>query len=213
LELSVPRILVVDDSPIDRAIIVDFLTPLPCTFTVAENGEQALAMVREAPPSIILLDIVMPGKNGFQVCRELKADPATRDVPVIFLTSRSAVHDTLEGFRAGAVDYVCKPYEPEELLARVNTHIELCNRIQREHALVERLQKALDEVKTLSDLIPICAWCRRVRDDHGYWQQVEAYFASHGKMKFSHGVCPECQTKHFPETLDRKHTCKSFPKP
>ncbi len=210
-EVPLPRILVVDDSPIDRSILMEFLEPLPCSLCSAENGPQALAMAQASVPDMILLDIVMPGMTGFEACRALKEDPMTSDVPVIFLTSRSAVADILEGFRAGAVDYVCKPYEPEELLVRIRTHLELCQRIKREQALVEQLHKTLVEVQTLTELIPVCSWCRRVRDDGDYWHLLDAYYASHGGPKISHGICPECQSKHFPGVLECKKVEDSTP--
>ena len=194
-----PTILAVDDSPTNLAVLSSILEAEPCHLLLAESGEQALVHAREGHPQLILLDVMMPGMNGYQVCQALKSDPATQDIPVMFITSRTDLDDVVRGFETGALDYVSKPFEPLELLARVRTHLELHRRRDQERRLIAELREALDHVKLLSGLLPICAHCKKVRDDHGFWQQVEAYISTHSEATFSHGLCPDCIPIYFPD--------------
>lgn len=117
-------VLVIDDTP-DNLTLVSGLLGGIYTVRLANNGEKALAMAASNPPNLILLDIMMPGMDGYEVCRRLKADPRTRDVPVIFLTAKAEMADEEQGFELGAVDYITKPISPPIVLARVKTHIAL----------------------------------------------------------------------------------------
>jgi signal transduction histidine kinase len=118
-------ILIVDDTPLNLGVIVDYLESYGFGIRIARSGETALKRVRYDPPDIILLDILMPGLDGFETCRRLKALKAAKDIPVIFMTSLTNVEDKVKGFEAGAVDYVTKPLNQEEVLARVKTHLRL----------------------------------------------------------------------------------------
>ena len=120
-----------------------------CKRLIAKNGEAALSIARKVVPDLILLDIMMPGMDGFEVCRRLKADPLTAGIPVIFLSALSATEDKVQGFNLGAVDYVTKPFQPEEVIARVNTHLTI-HRLNRE---VQKQKEMLEqELKIVSDL-------------------------------------------------------------
>jgi len=117
------QILLVDDNTTNLQVLHETLAGLDYKFLIAKNGESALAIAHKAKPSLILLDIMMPGIDGFEVCRQLKADPETGGIPVIFLTALSDTKDKVKGFELGAVDYVSKPFQAEEVIARVNTHL------------------------------------------------------------------------------------------
>ncbi|MBF0476644.1 MAG: diguanylate cyclase [Deltaproteobacteria bacterium] len=118
-------VLIVDDEPVNARILVELLCP-NYAVRVAVNGVGALRVARsEIPPDLILLDIVMPGMDGYEVCRELKADPFTQDIPVIFITAKDSEQDQIKGFDIGAVDYITKPFSPVVVEARVKTHVEL----------------------------------------------------------------------------------------
>ncbi|MFA6971740.1 MAG: EAL domain-containing protein [Gallionella sp.] len=129
-------ILAVDDTPASLKLLTDLLKAEGYAVRAAINGELALRAARTYPPELVLLDIRMPGMDGYEVCRRLKAEPATRNVPVIFLSAASETGDKLQGFKAGAVDYVTKPFQRDELLARVHTHLEL---IRLRHHLEARV--------------------------------------------------------------------------
>jgi CheY-like chemotaxis protein len=194
-----PHILIVDDVPKNLQVLALLLDKAGYRVSMAMDGPQALAMVAQEPPDLVLLDIMMSGMDGLEVCRRLKADPGTREIPVIFLTARTELEDLQEGFRAGAVDYVTKPWRGAELLARVATHVSLRRALERERDLRRSLEASLAQVKTLSGLLPICARCKKIRDDNGYWNQIESFIAQHSHADFTHGICPECSRAMYPE--------------
>lgn len=136
-------ILIVDDTPTNLEMLLDLLEAAGFKVVVAEDGESAIALAEYAPPDVILLDILMPGIDGFETCRRLKANPATQEIPVIFLTAVSDNVDKVKGLNLGAVDYITKPLNHEEVLARVNTHVRLQNLTRQLTAQNERLEKEI----------------------------------------------------------------------
>ena len=167
-------ILIVDDNPDNRKILGSLLTQNGYEVGVATDGHKALKFIKNKLPDLILLDIMMPGMDGFEVCVKLKADSLTQHIPVIFLTAKTGAEDIVKGFKVGGVDYVTKPFNAEELLARVNTHI---------------------EIKILRGFLPICSSCKNIRDEKGYWRSVEEYIETHSDSKFSHSLCGGCVEK------------------
>ncbi len=142
-------LLLVDDNPTNLQVLYQTLETTGCKLLVAKNGETALSIAQKAAPDLILLDIMMPGIDGFEVCRRLKNDPATANIPVIFLSALSDTKDKVQGLQLGAVDYVSKPFQPDEVIARVNTHLTI-HRLKRE---VEKKKDALEnELKVVSDV-------------------------------------------------------------
>lgn len=184
-------ILIVEDTPENLVMLAQIVAPQHDTM-VAESGEEALRMIAERTPDLILLDILLPGIDGYEVCRKLKADTVLRDVPVIFITALESLDEETMGLDMGAVDYITKPFNLPITRLRIRNHLEL--KAQRDllaHRTAE-LEKALTEVKQLKGLVPICAWCKKIRDDRGYWNRLEDYIHRHTEAEFSHGVCPEC---------------------
>jgi DNA-binding response OmpR family regulator len=114
-----PRVVIADDDPDIRRLVQITVSNAGCDVTVASDGEQALELIRKSPPDLVILDVLMPRMDGWEVARELKADPLTQGVPIMFLTSRGQEHDVLEGFNSGAADYMVKPFSPRELQVRV----------------------------------------------------------------------------------------------
>ncbi|MBP1628512.1 MAG: response regulator receiver protein [Holophagaceae bacterium] len=187
-----PVVLVVDDVSTSQHLLASILRDRGYQVVVANNGPEALERVRATPPDLVLLDIEMPGMDGYEVCLRLKAEEATRDVPVVFITSKAGTEDVIRGFRCGGMDYVTKPFHPLELLARVHTHVTLKRTRDRERELFAALRESQGRVDALSDLLPICAKCRRVRSDGGYWQSVEDFLQEHAEVRLAHGLCPDC---------------------
>ncbi len=331
-------ILVVDDQPGNLKVLIDFLTKSGFHVYVADSGERSLSTLNNIEPDLILLDVMMPGMNGFETCRKIKENKTWKNIPVIFMTALNDVESKLAGFEAGGVDYITKPFQQVEVLARINTHLKLRRRELQladsekkmatiieflpdptwvidldgkivswnkavedytgvkkddmlgkgnyEHAipfygerrptlvnlvlnrdetwekkyvqikieagadkllvgesyhpilgedgcylsataskiydaqghvtgaiqsirditdlknsehkreqLIIELKEAINEIKKLSGLLPICASCKKIRDDEGYWNQIESYIQQHSEAKFSHGMCPECSDK------------------
>ncbi len=142
-------LLLVDDNPTNLQVLYQTLETTGCKLLVAKNGETALSIAQKASPDLILLDIMMPGIDGFEVCRRLKADPNTADIPVIFLSALTDTKDKVQGLQLGAVDYVSKPFQPDEVIARVDTHLTI-HRLKRE---VEQKKDALEaELEAASDV-------------------------------------------------------------
>ncbi len=167
-------VLVVDDNLQNLQYLGNVLEENGFEPTLTRNGPQALEFLEHEKPDLILLDIMMPEMDGYEVCRILKEDVSVKEIPVIFITAKTETDDIVKGFEVGGVDYVTKPFNSAELLARVKTHI---------------------EVKILRGLLPICSSCKKIRDDKGYWNQIESFIQTHAHVTFSHGICPECLRK------------------
>lgn len=200
------EILVVDDVRENLRLLVRLLAERGYKVRPASNGRMALTAAQIAPPDLILLDIMMPELDGYQVCQQLKADEITRHIPVIFISALHEQMDIVRAFAVGGVDYITKPFQTEETLARVNTHVTisklqkaLAQKNRELQAQNDQLQEALANVKTLSGLLPICANCKKIRDDDGYWHSVEGYIRDHSDAVFSHGICPDCMTTLYPD--------------
>jgi len=148
-DLPRPTVLVVDDNPTNLAVVADFLETGNLKVVTALDGPDGLATARDFYPDLILLDVVMPGLDGFEVCRQLKACESTQDIPVIFMTSLAGTEDKVRGFEAGAVDYVTKPVNQEEVLARVRTHLKLRQLTHNLQVQNVRLQKMATELEGL----------------------------------------------------------------
>jgi DNA-binding response OmpR family regulator len=207
------NLLIIDDISENIQVLGHVLTKERYSISFATDGRQALEMVAENDFDLILLDIMMPHMDGYEVCRRLKMMPAKSDIPVIFLTARTEAADIVKGFQVGAVDYVTKPFNAMELLARVRTHIELRRarftiaRRNRELVLKNdtleklnaELKSALARIKSLEGILPICSYCSKIRDETGDWHQLEIYISKHSSAEFSHGICPTCMRRYHPD--------------
>ncbi len=193
-----PTILIVEDSPTNIQVLGRVLKNEGYELAIATDGKEGLQVAMNIRPDLILLDIMMPVMDGIESCKRLKKYDQTKDIPVIFLTARGNADDIIDGFKIGAVDYITKPFNSHELLARVKTHITL-------QQTIKKLRQALDEVKTLKGLLPICAKCKKVRDDEGYWQSVEKYISKKTDAKFTHSICPDCLKDLYPEYYEKKY--------
>jgi PAS domain S-box-containing protein len=147
-------ILIVDDQPINLKILLSFLQEQDFELRVLQSGVQALALLRETVPDIILLDVMMPGLNGFETCRKIKADERLVDIPIIFMTALDTVEDKVTGFKAGGVDYITKPFQQTEVLIRINTHINLRKKALKLKETQEELLHQKNKLEALINSIP-----------------------------------------------------------
>lgn len=174
----------------------------------ALNGEKGLELALSGAPDMILLDIVMPGMDGFEVCRRLKADVRTKDIPVVFVTADQTDRKSrITALEAGGDGFLRKPFEVEELVAQIRTMSKLKAGAAAEGREAERmaaLNAALSQVKVLTRLLPICASCKRIRNDKNYWEDVEKYLKEYANLDLTHGCCPDCARKLYPEFVDEK---------
>ncbi|MGQ9547895.1 MAG: response regulator [Roseiflexus sp.] len=186
-------ILVVDDTPANLALLFTGLRNAGYKVLINERGDVALQTAAYTLPDLIVLDVMMPGIDGFETCRRLKEDPRTRDIPVILMTALTDPIDEVTGLRAGAVDYITKPIHVEVVLARIKTHLTLRKLYRDLEHKNAALEEALATIKTLSGIIPICAWCgSKIRDEGGEWVSVATYLETHAEITFSHTICPDC---------------------
>ena len=205
-------ILIVDDSTDHYTLLRSILTKAGHHQILgAESAQAAFSMLNldgiqsATDIDLILMDVLMPGIDGVQACRRIKQQTHLRDIPIIMVTAKNDLENLHEAFSAGAMDYINKPVKSVELLARVASAITLkkemdCRKL-RESELRrtnEELQQALREVKVLRGLIPICASCKKIRNDGGFWQQIEEYIGEHSEAEFSHGICQPCLKKLYP---------------
>ena len=205
-------ILIVDDSPDQQALLRAILNKAGHKDLVSADGAtsagEVLNLNGDSPTEhidLILMDVLMPGQDGVETCRQIKRCAHLQDIPVIMVTAKSDLSNLQDAFAAGAMDFISKPVSSIELLARVSSALllkqEMDRRKNRELELRrsnEELQKALKEVKVLRGLIPICASCKKVRNDGGFWQQLEEYLGEHSEAEFSHGLCQPCIKKLYP---------------
>ena len=193
-----PLILIVDDHGENIQLLAKLLEDVECKISAANNGIQAIQITEKVKPDLILLDIMMPELDGYETCKILKYQEDTKNIPIIFLTGKTSIEDIIKGFEVGAVDYVVKPFNSVELISRVRTHLQLKTTLESQAQLIDELQKALKKVKLLSGLLPICSNCKKIRDDNGYWKQVEEYIAEYSEAEFSHSLCSGCIKELYP---------------
>jgi DNA-binding response OmpR family regulator len=200
------KVLVAEDQAVSRHILVGNLRKWGYDVTAVEDGTRAWeALQADEAPQLAILDWLMPGMDGIDICRQIRQSPRTRPIYLILLTARRGQEDKVTGLQSGADDYVTKPFNREELRARVQVGIRV---LELQGALAQRvrqLEEALSRVKTLQGLLPICSYCKKIRNDRNYWQQVEGYISDHTEAQFSHGICPECYTRFVQPELDRLH--------
>jgi DNA-binding response OmpR family regulator len=190
------RALVADDDPVARVILARALQGWAIEPIVVADGAAAWdVIVSDSAPSLAIMDWEMPGLDGPELCRRIRGTPANASMYVILLTSRDAADDVVVGLDAGADDYLVKPFRAAELRARINAGVRVLSLQERLAQHVVELQQALANVKQLSGMLPICSYCKRVRHDENYWQQVETYVADRSDVEFSHGICPTCLEK------------------
>ena len=200
-------ILIVDDSPEVRSMLQIILEsegyqPL----LIAESPREAFQYLGldnpNSPPTeveLVLMDVQMPDLDGIEACRQIKAVDRFRDIPVIMVTAMAETGFLEAAFAAGAMDYVTKPLNRVELLTRMRSALRLKREMDRRKARELELEQALRENKVLQGLLPICATCKQIRDDHGTWKRLEDYISEHSEATFTHGICGECARKIHPD--------------
>ena len=190
------KILVAEDEAVTRRIVESTLARLRWDVVTAADGDAAWRILETLEgrnaPDLMVLDWMMPGLDGIEICRKVRTTPGLELMYIIVLTQRVEKEDLAMALTAGANDYIAKPFHPIELESRVRVG-ERVLRLQRSLATrVNELEAALAEVKHLRGMLPICSYCKKVRNEDNYWQQVEAYITSHSDLELSHSVCPQC---------------------
>jgi len=193
LELNQMKVLIAEDDQVSQRILSRALENFGYEVMVADNGVQALnELQNHDSPALAILDWMMPGMDGVEVCRLVRATDKSPPPYIILLTAKETKESIVQGLQSGANDYVVKPFDFNELRARVQVGERMVNLQEELASRVRDLEAALAHVKRLRGLLPICAYCKKIRDDRNYWHDLEAYVRDHSDVDFSHGVCPEC---------------------
>jgi DNA-binding response OmpR family regulator len=190
------KILVAEDDAVTRKLLESTLSRLRLDVIAVADGNaawNALETLKGADaPELALLDWMMPGLEGIQILRRLRTTPGFELLYVILLTSRTDKEDVAYGLAAGANDYIAKPFDPSELEARVRVGERMVKLQRSLAARVAELEVALAHVQRLQGLLPICSYCKKVRNETNYWEQVDSYLTSHSDVQLTHGICPQC---------------------
>jgi sigma-B regulation protein RsbU (phosphoserine phosphatase) len=198
------RVLIVDDEPIVRRLLETSLAAWGYEVLTAPGGAEAWDILRrDDAPSLAILDWTMPGVDGLELCKRVRALKKPTKPYLIFVTAKARTVDIVTGLGSGADDYIIKPFNRDELRARIQVGVRM---LELQAILAERvreLEEALTRVKQLQGLLPICSYCKKVRDDQNYWQQVETYIEGHSDAHFTHGICPDCRQKYVEPELER----------
>jgi DNA-binding response OmpR family regulator len=198
------RILIAEDDAVSRRRLEATLQKWGYEVLAVEDGLAAWEVLQgEMPPPLAILDWMMPGMDGIEVCRKVRERSPSRPLYIIVLTARGSREDVVAGLQAGGDDYVTKPFDREELHARVRVGLRVLQLQMNLAARVRELEEALASVKQLQGLLPICSYCKKIRDDQNYWQQVEGYISEHSEAVFSHGICPDCFEKFVKPELNK----------
>lgn len=179
------NILVAEDDPVMRQLLRRGLVNWGHEVIESANGLDAWNVIRTKDVKFLIADWLMPEMDGLELCRRIRTMKDAGYMYIILLTGKDGKEDAVKGLDAGADDYITKPFEWEELAARIRTGA--------------RIISLMNEVRTLSGLLPICSSCKKIRDDKGYWEHIETYIRKHSETEFTHGICPECAVKIYPK--------------
>jgi len=194
------RILIAEDDTMSRQLLEARLTEWGYKIISVEDGNAAWAILQQKDtPRLVILDWMMPGMDGTEICRRVREKWAEAYVYIILLTAKGYKEDVIEGIQAGTDDYIRKPFDKDELRARVDVGRRVAELQTALAGRVTELQDALDHVKTLQGILPICSNCHKIRTDKNSWDRLEKYILEHSEARFSHSICPECARDLYPD--------------
>jgi sigma-B regulation protein RsbU (phosphoserine phosphatase) len=206
------KVLIAEDDTVSRRLLETMLTRWGYEVVVTCDGTAAWeALQSQDAPALAILDWMMPGMDGIEVCRRVRSTPTATPPYLILLTAKGRREDIVTGLQAGANDYVTKPPDREELRARMQVGIRMVELQQNLADRVQALEEALARVKQLQGLLPICSYCKKIRGDQNYWQQVESYISEHSEAQFSHSICPDCYETLVKPELDQLRRLQGQP--
>jgi CheY-like chemotaxis protein len=209
MENSEKRLILAVDDEYANLFLLKGLLENRFRIIEAKDGQEAVDTALRERPDLILMDVMMPVMTGLQACAALKERAETRDIPIIMITAKTGDESLKNALEVGAFDYVTKPFSEVELVARMGNALKLRDQIDtlkklnlEKAKLIIELRDAFAQVKTLRGLLPICSSCKKIRNDGGYWSQIEEYITLHSDAVFSHGICPDCARNLYPDFFD-----------
>lgn len=187
------QILVADDDPLYRQLLESVLTGWGYVVVCVNDGFAALRELENGrAPRIAIIDWMMPGNTGLEVCQRVREMTEAEAPYLILLTAKSDKKEVAKGLDSGADDYITKPFDCDELRARLHVARRIIGLQRRLAEQVSRLGEAFNSLKRLQGLLPICCYCKRIRNEKEYWEQVEEYISERSDASFTHGICPDC---------------------
>ncbi len=190
------RILIAEDDIVSRKVLTTFLEKWGYDVITVDDGQKAIDILKnDDAPNFAILDWMMPEKDGTEICQWVRQQENGAFVYIILLTAKTEKNDIVTGLSSGADDYITKPFNEAELKQRVKAGERILRLQSQLNFKIDELEDALKNIKQLQGIIPICAWCKKVRDGEKYWQNVEDYITSHSNSDFTHGICPDCLEK------------------
>jgi len=200
------KILVVEDDDLTNRMLKQYLDDLGFDTTSATDGLQGWDILCQEDIHLVITDWIMPNMDGLEFIKKIREKREDVYTYIILLTVKNDITEIVEGISCGADDYIVKPFDKDVLAVRVRAGqriVELQEKLlhanREQDILIGELKEALSEIKQLSGLFPICATCKKIRDDKGYWNQIESYIGKHSEAEFSHSICPDCAKKLYPE--------------
>jgi sigma-B regulation protein RsbU (phosphoserine phosphatase) len=198
------RVLIAEDDAISRRLLEANLRREGYDVLAVETGLQAWEALRaEGAPRLAVLDWMMPEMDGAEICRRVREDAGLEYVYLILLTARGRKEDRALGFDAGADDYLTKPFDSQDLRARISAGRRILDLQSQLTEKIDELEDALCQVRQLQGLLPICMHCKKIRDEESDWHQLEVYIERHSEANFTHSLCPACMAHHYPEIHQR----------
>lgn len=206
------RILIAEDEKVSRLRLEKTLSEWGFEVEAYAEGQSAWDRLNAAdPPRLCIIDWLMPAMEGPELCRRVRERFPEESFYLIILSARQGVDNLIEGLSAGADDYVTKPFAGRELRSRIDVGVRVIGLERMLANKVRLLESALEDVKQLRGLLPICSYCSKIRNDEDYWEQVESYISRRSNVEFSHSICPSCYEKYVQPMLNRKEGAVSEP--
>ncbi len=186
-------ILFIEDDPVSLKVTETALKSWGYSVYAADSAEAAWEYLKNNPrPAMMIVDWQLPGISGPEFCKQVRETACLKDVYIMMLTSSAGRENMLEGLQSGADDYLEKPVDARFLEARVKVGERIVTLQSDLESKVTELQEALNNVKELRGLLPICSYCKKIRNDGNYWERLESYLSAHTHAQFSHSICPDC---------------------
>jgi DNA-binding response OmpR family regulator len=204
------KILLAEDDILCNTLLIRLLSNWGYQIEHVANGTHALDLLKtDSAPELAILDWMMPELNGLDVCRGVRLLKKNIPTYIILLTARNEQQDILTGFEAGIDDYITKPFDKDELRARIKVGERVIQLQTVLHKQIQSLKDALTHIKTLQGILPVCSSCHRIRNDQESWERIEKYITEHSDAQLSHTVCPECMSTLYPEYYQKINNAQS----
>jgi len=199
------KILIAEDDFTSRCVLAGVLKKFGHEIVEVDTGAAAWEVMQQADaPRLAVMDWMMPEMDGLELLRRIRTLKTDQPPYLVMLTTKNDKADVIAGLDAGANDYLTKPFDSGELRARVEVGRRMVEMQDALAAKIEELRQAIGQIKTLRGIVPICANCKKIRNDQGYWDMVEDYVSHHTEAQFSHSICPECLKRLYPDFVRDK---------